>query len=226
MNTYIAYIRTSTKRQDLGLEAQQAIINRFVQSDDIIIQTYTEKESGSKSNRIEMNKAIEQCKATGATLLIAKLDRLSRNVAFVSALMESKITLCAIDLPNATPFHLHIFASFAEQELKLIQDRTKSALSTIKDNIKRNGYHMSKAGNRITSLGRDHINDENRLMGVQAIKDKKKNNPNLVKARAFAISLRNAKLTLRDIAIELNNNGFKSSRGGIFYASTVSDLFK
>lgn len=63
-------------------------------------------------------------------------------------------------------------------------------------------------------------------MGVQAIKDKKQNYPNLVKGRAFATSLRNAKLKFRDIATELNNNGFKSSRGGHFYASTVSDLFK
>ena len=226
MKTYIAYIRTSTKRQDLGLEAQQTIIDRFVQSDDIILHTYTEKESGSKSNRIEMNKAIEHCKNSGAALLIAKLDRLSRNVAFVSALMESNINLCAIDLPNATPFTLHIFSAFAQQELSEIQKRTRDGLNTIKDNIARDGFHISKAGNKITKLGRDHISDKHRLMGVQAIKDKKQNNPNLVKARAFATSLRNAKLTFRDIAKQLNDNGFKSSRGGQFYASTVSDLFK
>jgi len=223
---YIAYYRTSTKKQSLSFTAQQDIINNFVKPSDNIIQTYTESESGTKSNRIELNKAIDHCKAIGATLLIAKLDRLSRNVMFISTLMQSKLDFVACDIPMVDKFTVHLFAAFAEMEADKIKSRTKDGLKVIKDNIARDGFHISKAGNRITSLGRDHISDEHRLMGLKAIKEKKQANPNLVKARAFAISLRNAKLTLRDIAIELNNNGFKSSRGGTFYASTVSDLFK
>lgn len=225
MKTYIAYIRTSTKRQDLGLSAQQDIINRFIQSDDVILETYIEKESGSNNNRVAMHQAIDHCKKSGATLLIAKLDRLSRNVAFVSALMESEINLCAIDLPNATPFTLHIFSAFAQQELADIQKRTKDGLRVIKDNIARDGYHISRAGNRITKLGRESISDEHRLMGVQAIKQKKANNPNNIKAKAFATSLRKAKMTYRDIAIELNDNGFLSSRGGRWHGTSVRNLF-
>lgn len=226
MKTYITYIRTSTRGQDLGLEAQQSIINKFIDDGDIIIGAYSEQESGSRKNRVELNKAISACVENNAILLIAKLDRLSRNVAFISSLMESNIEIKVADMPNANKFTLHILASVAQNELDDIQKRTKDALEVIKTNIERDGYHISKAGNRITRLGNSvGISDDVRVMGRQAVQERIANNPNLIKARAFASSLRKGGSSLRDIAKHLNDNDFKSARGGMFYASTVTTLF-
>jgi DNA invertase Pin-like site-specific DNA recombinase len=227
MKTYIAYIRTSTKRQDLGLEAQQAIINRFIQHDDNILKTYSEQESGSKKNRVELNKAIQACQENKATLLIAKLDRLSRNVAFISSLMESNIEIIVADMPNANKFTLHILASVAQNELDDIHRRTTDALNVIKVNIERDGYHISKAGNKITKLGNgSHISDDNRLLGQKAIKDRVESNPNLIKAKAFASALKQAGNNLTEITEQLNNHGFKTSRGCNYHLMSTSRLFK
>lgn len=187
MKYYITYIRTSTKRQDLGLEAQQNIIKNFLSSEDVVLYSFSEQESGSKKNRIELNKAIQACKDNKAVLLIAKLDRLSRSVSFISTLLDSDIEIVVADMPNANKFTLHILASVAQQELDSIHKRTTDALNVIKNNIQRNGFHISKVGNRITKLGNgSSITEQNRLLGQQAIKAKKHNNPNLIKAKAFA----------------------------------------
>ena len=226
MKTYIAYIRTSTRRQDLGLEAQQAIIDRFLRKDDRVLHTFIEQDSGSNNNRIELNKAMAMCKETKSILLIAKLDRLSRNVSFISTLLDDKdIDVCVADMPDANKLTLHILAAVAQQELDFIKQRTKDSLDVIKDNIIKNGFHISKSGNTITKLGNGKvISDDNRLLGVKAIKEKKALNPNNIKAKAFATSLRSAGETFKDIANTLNENGFKSANGGIFYPTSVRNL--
>lgn len=112
-------------------------------------------------------------------MLIAKLDRLSRNVAFIASLLETDIEIVVADMPNANKFTLHILASIAQQELDSIHRRTSETLNVIKRNIERDGYHISKAGNRITKLGNGKsISEQNRQLGQQAIKAKKDNNPN------------------------------------------------
>lgn len=226
MKYYITYIRTSTKRQDLGLEAQQNIIKNFLSSEDVVLYSFSEQESGSKKNRIELNKAIQACQLHKAVLLIAKLDRLSRSVSFISTLLDSEIEIVVADMPNANKFTLHILASVAQQELDSIHKRTTDALNVIKNNIKRDGFHISKAGNRITKLGNgSSISEENRLLGQQAIKIKKLSNHNLIKAKAFANVLKNAGSTLTEITLQLNNNGFKTSQGKRFHLMTTRRLF-
>lgn len=226
MKSYITYIRTSTKRQDLGLEAQQNIINNFLSKEDIVLYSFSEQESGSKKNRIELNKAIQACKDNKAVLLIAKLDRLSRSVSFISSLLESDIEIVVADMPNANKFTLHILASVAQQELDSIHRRTSETLNVIKRNIERDGYHMSKAGNRITKLGNgSSISDQNRLLGQKAIKAKKESNPNLVKAKAFADVLKKSGSNLTEITEQLNKNGFKTSRGNSYYLMSTRRLF-
>jgi DNA invertase Pin-like site-specific DNA recombinase len=226
MKHYISYIRTSTKRQDLGLEAQQNIINNFLNKDDIVLYSFSEQESGSKKNRIELNKAIQACQDNKAILLIAKLDRLSRNVAFIASLLESEIDIVVADMPNANKFTLHILASVAQQELDSIHKRTTETLNVIKNNIERNGFHISKAGNQITKLGNgSSISDQNRLLGQQAIKAKKDSNPNLIKAKAFAYVLKKAGSNLTEITEQLNNNGFKTSRGNRYHLMSTRRLF-
>lgn len=133
MTTYTVYIRTSTSSQLNGLEAQQAAVDRFISSYGGTIEaTFQEQESGTKDNRQELLKALAYCKKHKTTLLVSKLDRISRKVSFISTLMESSIDLRVCDLPNSDTFQLHIYAALAEQERKLISRRTSEALAVRK----------------------------------------------------------------------------------------------
>jgi len=133
MTTYIAYIRTSTEGQQNGLEAQQSAIDAFICSTGgQVLETYTEQVSGAKDNRTELQRAIKACKKHGATLLVSKLDRLSRKVSFIANLMETKIDLTVCAMPSASTFQLHLFACLAEEERRWISERTKAALAVKK----------------------------------------------------------------------------------------------
>ena len=130
---YVSYIRTSTRTQNNGLEAQQNVIDNYIGSyGGEVVATYVEQVSGAKNERVELNKALTHCKRTGATLLVAKLDRVSRRVSFIASLMESNVNLKVCELPNSDAFQLHIYAALAEQERKLISKRTKQALEVLK----------------------------------------------------------------------------------------------
>lgn len=133
MTKYVAYIRTSTESQNNGLAAQAEAISRYLEAHSgSVIATFTEQVSGAKDNREELQKAIRACKKHGATLLVSKLDRLSRKVSFIAQIMESSINLRVAEMPSADAFQLHIYAALAEQERKLISDRTKAALAVRK----------------------------------------------------------------------------------------------
>lgn len=133
---FVAYYRVSTKRQGasgLGLEAQQSRVAEFVKSHGgIIVRDCTEIESGKKNNRPELTHALAHARRIGATLVVAKLDRLSRNLAFLSALMESKVDFVCVDNPHANRFTIHILAAVAEHEREMISKRTKEALQAAK----------------------------------------------------------------------------------------------
>lgn len=134
--TFVSYLRVSTDRQGrsgLGLEAQQAAIDAFLQpGDKLLAPPYVEVESGKNSDRPQLREAMARCRKTGATLLIARLDRLARNVRFISALMEEGVPFVACDMPAATPFMLHVYAAVAEEEARAISRRTKAALAAAK----------------------------------------------------------------------------------------------
>ncbi len=136
MTTYVAYCRVSTDKQGrsgLGLEAQQTAIQAHLRPGDALLQPpYVEVESGKRADRPQLIAAIERCRRTGATLLIAKLDRLARNVAFISNLMESGVEFEAVDFPKANRLTVHILAAVAEHEAKMISERTKAALAAAK----------------------------------------------------------------------------------------------
>ncbi|MBT4545307.1 MAG: recombinase family protein [Alphaproteobacteria bacterium] len=133
---YIAYFRVSTQRQGqsgLGLEAQERAVLDYLNGGQWeLIDSFTEIESGKNSSRPILADAIKASKQHKAILVIAKLDRLARNVAFIANLMESKIDFVATDRPNASPFELHIFAAMAEEETRQISQRTKAALQAAK----------------------------------------------------------------------------------------------
>ena len=135
MAQFIAYFRVSTSRQattGLGLDAQRAVVLRHVAGGQLVAE-YTEIESGRRHiNRPQLLAALVECRKRRATLVIAKLDRLGRNVAFISALMESSIEFVACDNPYANPLMLHMLAAFAEHEREQISQRTKAALAAAK----------------------------------------------------------------------------------------------
>ena len=134
MCRYIVYRRVSTAAQGksgLGLDAQDRDIRIFLESEGgDVIKTFTDVLSGAKSDRPELQRALAACRETGATLLVAKLDRLSRSVAFLATLLEDKrIALRVASMPAADKFQLHIYAALAEQERDFISKRTKAALA-------------------------------------------------------------------------------------------------
>ena len=204
MIKYVAYTRCSTARQGqsgLGLEAQRQSLHSHAR-DGIIIAEFVEVETGtSKKKRVEIYKAIEMCKQTGATLLIAKLDRLARNVVFTATLLESKIPFVACDAPFATPLTIHILSAVAENEAKLISDRTSKSLQVAKQ--------------RGTKLGNpQNLTLEARRKGALVRKETASSNPNNVRATAvIKLLIAQAKITYRQIADKLNADGFFSSQG-------------
>ena len=133
-------------RSGLGLDAQKAAVaDRLNGGRWQIAGEFAEIESGKKSDRPELVKALGACKRHKATLVIARLDRLARNVHFISGLMETKVKFVACDMPEATPFMLHIYAAVAEQEARAISARTKVALQA----AKQRGVRLGRTGAEI-----------------------------------------------------------------------------
>ncbi len=153
---YIAYYRVSTQRQGksgLGLEAQQAAVKDHLNGGRWqLVAQITEVESGKRKDRPKLAEALKLCRVHGATLIIAKLDRLARNVAFVSALMDAGVEFEAVDFPQANRLTIHIMAAVAEHEAKAISERTKAALAAAKvRGVKLGGYR----GDMLTAKARD-----------------------------------------------------------------------
>jgi len=133
---FVAYYRVSTKRQGesgLGLEAQRQVVLDYLDGGKWeLVAEYTEVESGKRNDRPELEEALAHCRKLKAKLVIAKLDRLARNVAFTSTLMESGVEFLAVDMPHANKLTIHILAAVAEHEREMISERTKAALKAAK----------------------------------------------------------------------------------------------
>ena len=157
MKKYCEYIRVSTKRQGnsgLGLAAQQEINRDYVKSvNGEIVETFQDIESGTHRDRPGLWRAIEYCKANKTTLLVAKLDRLARDVEFTFKIINTGIDIHFVDMPAVNTIILGVFASVAQYERELISKRTTDALHQRQKQIKQDGYFISKAGNKCTSLG-------------------------------------------------------------------------
>jgi|tagenome__1003787_1003787.scaffolds.fasta_scaffold20293116_1 DNA invertase Pin-like site-specific DNA recombinase len=131
MQGFVAYYRVSTDRQGqsgLGLDAQRAAVAGFVGARKLIAE-FTEVESGRRADRPQLTAALDLCRRQRAMLVIAKLDRLARNVAFIANLMESGVEFVAVDMPSANRLTLHILAAVAEHEREMISQRTRAALA-------------------------------------------------------------------------------------------------
>ena len=227
MKKYVAYYRVSTERQGksgLGIEAQKEQVNRFAGSDGIIAD-FTEFESGRKTDRAQLHEAIALCNSIGATLLIAKLDRLSRDLHFITKLMSSKVKFIACDMPTANDLTIQIMAAFAEDEAKRISKRTTDALGVIKDKCSKGIVHVSKNGNLVTGLGNpNNLTDDARLAGAESNRVKALANIYNMRAYGFAFELRSQRYTLSAITVKLNESGFKTPNGNEWQPMGVKRL--
>lgn len=203
----IAYYRVSTKRQGqsgLGLEGQQAAVEAYAK-DGKIIKAYTEVESGKRADRPELAKAIAHARLAKATLVIAKLDRLARNVAFLSTLMEAGCDFKACDNPHADRFTIHILAAVAEKEARDISARTTTALRAYKARGGKLGASRPECRN---------LKATDMVKGQQAGAESNKAKAREAYADLLPImtALRQGGHTLRSIADKLNEEGYTTRR--------------
>ena len=140
---FVAYYRVSTDQQGasgLGLEAQRSAVAAYLDGGPWrLVAEHTEVESGKRADRPELAKALAACRKHKAKLVIAKLDRLSRNLAFIATLMDSGVEFVAVDNPHANKLTIHILAAVAQHEREAISERTKAALAAAKARGKRLG---------------------------------------------------------------------------------------
>ena len=201
---FVSYYRVSSGpqgRSGLGLEAQQAVVRNYIDGRaGQLVGEFTEIESGHKIERPELAKALALCKKYKATLLIARLDRLARNVHFISGLMEAEVKFVACDMPEATPFMLHIYAAAAQEEVRAISARTKAALQAAK-----------ARGVRLGRNGAERLAPANKAAAVERAK-------NLYPVLADLIA---SGASLRQIAAELTKRGIGTPRGGRWHPTTI-----
>ncbi len=153
MESYVAYYRVSTQRQGksgLGLAAQQSKIFSYATGLGTVLAEFCDIQSGRDDNRTELHKALALAKREQAKLIIARLDRFSRRVSFIAQIMEQGIGLVCAEMPNASDFQLHIFAALAQEERRLISERTKAALAE----AKRRGKILGANGKNLAAKNR------------------------------------------------------------------------
>lgn len=219
---FVAYYRVSTRKQGstgLGLEAQKTAVKAFIQARGGIEvpPSFTEVESGKNNSRPELRKAINQCKAVGATLLIAKLDRLSRNVSFIfdlkAELEAAGVEFIACDMPEANTLTLGVMASMAQHEREIISKRTKAGLQEAK-----------KRGVKLGSP--ENLTDEARAKAHRTISEQAKAHTGTRHAFHFMQPLKAEGLSYAAIADRLNAEGYRTRTGKEFHAAQVHRIFK
>ncbi|MFD2935311.1 recombinase family protein [Spirosoma flavum] len=213
---YIAYYRVSTQKQGrsgLGLDDQRQMVQRFLREDDELVLEFTEIESGKKKERPQLQAAIQSAKQHSARLLIAKLDRLSRNASFVMVLRDSEVDFVAGDLPDANTLTIGIMASFAQHEAEQISKRTRAALVQ----KKARGFILGKPEN---------FTNDHRTLGVVVIKENARVHPANRQASELIRLYQRDALTLRAIAERLNEHGFRTRYGKLFKCETVRRILK
>lgn len=213
---FVTYLRVSTDRQGksgLGLEAQRAAVLDHVAGKGEIAAEYVEIESGKRNERPQLAQAMAEAKRIGAVLLIAKLDRLARNVAFIANLLESGVEIAAADMPEANRFLLHVMAAVAEHEAQAISDRTRAALAAAKVRGVKLGWSMPER------------KDEQRQASRKgAAKNAQKADQHAANVLPIIRQIAAGGASLRQIADELNARGIKTARGGLWYAATVRNI--
>jgi DNA invertase Pin-like site-specific DNA recombinase len=223
----IGYYRVSTTGQGdsgLGLEAQRETVRRYAEASGATIKKdFTEIESGTLSVRPQLMKALEYARGVKGVLCIAKLDRLYRNVAALSALMEGGVDFVACDNPTAGRLTIHILAAVAEDEARRISERTKAALAAKRARGEPMGSALPNHWKGI---------EDRRLAGAiagskaSAIARRKKALAGIAYVLREIQQMRKDNLSFRDIAARLNADGHRSPRGGNWLPTTVRNALK
>lgn len=205
MTRFVAYLRVSTARQGrsgLGLAAQRSKIEAFLHDDDEVIAEFVEVQSGKADDREQLWKAIAHAKKHDAKILIAKLDRFSRKVSFIAGIMEQGIGLAVAEMPHATDFQLHIFAALAQEERRLISERTRNALAE----AKKRGVALGK---NAAALKERHC--QQALVYAQSIEH-------------ILMPMVNEGWSFNAMANQLNMAGISTAKDGRFTAQTVKNI--
>jgi DNA invertase Pin-like site-specific DNA recombinase len=213
---FVTYLRVSTERQGqsgLGLEAQRVAVAAHVLSRGDVVAEFVEVESGKRSDRPELARALAEAKRAGAVLLIAKLDRLARNVAFIANLLESGVEVTAADMPEANRFLLHVMAAVAEHEAQAISDRTKAALAAAKTR-----------GVKLGWANPERASEQSQAAKKGAAVNKARALAHAANVLPVVEQIRAGRASLRQIAAELNARGVKTARGGRWYPTTVKNI--
>jgi len=215
MRKFVTYKRVSSQEQSksgLGLEAQerdiQLFLENYAETPCEVVGEFVEVHSGSDNDRPQLTAAIALAKKENAVLVVSKLDRLSRRVSHLSALMEERgLDFKVAQMPHADRFQLHIYAALAEQERQFISQRTKSALAA----AKARGVRLGATKNTVAAM-------------VKARQEQAKRDAQ--KVAGVVLPLKAAGSSLRHICEVLNASGARTSRGGNFHPSLVSRMVK
>jgi DNA invertase Pin-like site-specific DNA recombinase len=211
---FVAYYRVSTDRQGmsgLGLDAQRAAVAKHIGQAELVAE-FTEVESGRKNDREQLALALSLAKRTKSILVIAKLDRLARNVHFISGLLESGVPFVCADMPEADRTFLQMMAVFAELEARKISERTKAALAQIKAQGRKLGCPTPELGS---------------AAGIAKLQAKADRYAERVGPVVREIIAKTGAKTMRDIAEVLQARGIETPRGGsVWHPSQVANLLK
>lgn len=214
----VAYYRVSTARQGqsgLGLDAQKMAVAEFARKIGAkVVGTYQEVESGRKADRPELERAIAHAKRADARLVVAKLDRLSRDASFTASLQQSRVKFVACDMPDASDLTIGIMALIAQQEAKAIRERTKAALAAAKA--------------RGIRLGNPRLTDEQRRLGASkaAVVARQSADRDYKYLAPLMREMRREGKTLRQIAAALNADGKVTRRGKAWNAGQVKRVLE
>jgi DNA invertase Pin-like site-specific DNA recombinase len=214
---YVAYYRVSTKKQGLsglGLDAQRTAVQKFTNNcTDCLLSEFTDVESGKNDNRPELKRAIDEAKRNNAQLIIAKLDRLSRNAAFIFTLRDSKVDFVCVDMPTANSVTIGIMAVLAQDERERISQRTKAALAELKKQGKKLGSPQN--------LTKQAINNSKVVRTQNAL-----TNEHNKRAGALIESYKKEGKSFYEITQLLNKLGFKTRRCCEFQQVQVQRLYE
>lgn len=214
---YVTYYRVSTQRQGrsgLGLEAQKAAVRTYLDGHHggVELATFTEIESGKRADRPQLAAALRRCRQTRATLLVAKLDRLSRNAAFLLSLRDAGVRFVAADMPDMNETVVGILAVIAQHERQAISDRTRAALAAAKRRGVRLGNPHLQAGTKATARVASRAAQVAAKARAEELRDV------VTDARA------QGRGSLRELAGHLNGLGVQTPRGGTWAAASVARL--
>lgn len=229
---YIGYYRVSTKEQGisgLGLESQKDTVNKYVSSTQgEMLGEYTDIESGTKKERVNLMRAIRHCYSDGAILVVKKLDRLSRGGHQIMSELETLgVRFIECDSPFDNDLVKEIKLSLARDEAKRISERTSSALKVIKDRISRGEKHVSKSGKEVKSLGNpSNLTPAAVQKSVETRRKIALENPDNKRAGAFITALRASGTSFYVITKQLNDSGFRTSRGNLFSEVQAKNIYK